>query len=212
VIACAAEFLPAPIEFAGIPAVFTAYKDDSRSWIQLADAGTNRNAANLAFPSKGVAIPYTLRLPPQRRMSAAVGYLNGDTCIDLSCSTIGVHGFTPPSLVTRIADAKTVAIEFDTCGRPTAAWRQLATNSSWMRSSLTSTTPVAFLVGLRSQVNAAYASSPTTDEPGVNWQNPQARWVVVDPRTSLVKVVEIPANASSIQASQAFAVKALRGI
>ena len=209
-LACSKDVLPAPIEFAGIPAVFTAYKDESHSWIQLVDAGTNRNAANLAFPSKGVAIPYTLRLPPQRRASASVGFLNNDTCIDLSGSTIGVYGFSPT--VAPMSNAKAVAIEFDTCGRPTAAWRQLATDSSWIRTSLTSTTPVAFLVGLRSQVGAAYVSNSTTDEPGVNWQNPQARWVVVDPRTSLVKVVEIPANATSPQASQAMVVQALRGI
>lgn len=212
-LACSTSVLPAPIEFAGIPAVFTA---ETTTRIQLADAGTNRNTANLAFPggqadpTARMSIPYTLRLPPQRRMSAAVGFLNNDTCIDLLGSTIGVYGFSPT--VTPMSDANAVAIEFDTCGRPTAAWRQLAANSSWMRTSLTSTTPVAFLVGLRSQIGVNYVSTPTADEPGVNWQNPQARWVVVDPRTSLVKVVEIPANATSLQTSQTMVVQALRGI
>ena len=211
-LACSKDVLPAPIEFAGIPAVFTAYKDESHSWIQLVDAGTNRNAANLAFPSKGMSIPYTLRLPPQRRMSSAVGFLNNDTCIDLSGSTIGVHGFSPN--VTTMSDAKVVAIEFDRCGRPVAAWQQQSSPAAtpWERTALAPSTPVALLVGLRSQIGADYASSPTADEPGVNWQNPQARWVVVDPRTSLVKVVEIPANATSPQASQTMVVQALRGI
>jgi prepilin-type N-terminal cleavage/methylation domain-containing protein len=206
-LACSADVLPAPIEFAGIPVVFTA---QTTSTIVLADAGINRNAANLAFPSKGMSIPYTLRLPPQRRASASVGYLNDDTCIDLSCSTIGVYGFSP--VVTGMGDATTVSIEFDRCGRPLAAWRQLTTTSAWVRTLLPPITPVALLVGLRSQVGAAYATSTTADAPGVNWQNPQARWVLVDPRTSMVKVIEIPANATTIEASQAFAVKALRGI
>jgi len=206
---CSADVLPAPIEFAGIPAVFTA---QTTSRIELVDAGTNRNDANLAFPSKGMSIPYTLRLPPQRRMSSAVGFLNNDTCIDLSGSTIGVHGFSPN--VTTMSDAKVVAIEFDRCGRPVAAWQQHSSPAAtpWERTALAPSTPVALLVGLRSQVGAAYVSNSTADEPGVNWQNPQARWVVVDPRTSLVKVVEIPANAISPQASQAMVVQALRGI
>jgi len=119
--------------------------------------------------------------------------------------------------------SKTVAIEFDRSGRTVAAWRQLANNSAWSRTALTSSTPVAFLVGLRSQAGASYVNSSTANEPGVNWQNPQARWVLVDPRTSMVKVVEIPADIlknlsptftkpQAIQASQALAVKALRGI
>ena len=139
-----------------------------------------------------------------------MGFLNDDTCIDLSCSTIGVCGFSP--VVTSLGDATTVALEFDRCGRPLAAWRQLATTSAWVRSALPPITPVAFLVGLRSQVGAAYAASTTADEPGINWQNPDARWILVDPRTSMVRVVEIPANAGTIEASQALAVKALRGI
>jgi type II secretory pathway pseudopilin PulG len=214
-LACSTSVLPAPIEFAGIPAVFTA---ETTTRIQLADAGTNRNTANLAFPggqadpTARMSIPYTLRLPPQRRMSSAVGFLNNDTCIDLSGSTIGVHGFSPN--VTTMSDAKVVAIEFDRCGRPVAAWQQHSSPAAtpWERTALAPSTPVALLVGLRSQVGAAYVSNSTADEPGVNWQNPQARWVVVDPRTSLVKVVEIPANAISPEASQAMVVQALRGI
>lgn len=215
-LACPARLLPAPIEFAGISAVFTAHKDQTSSWIVLADAEANRTAANIAFPGgqadplARMSIPYTLRLPPQRRMSTTADFLTNDTCIDLSGSTIGVHGFSP--VVTSMADAKTVAIEFDRCGRSVALWRQLAATSAWARTPLTSSTPVAFLVGLRSQVGAAYVSSSTADEPGVNWQNPQARWVLVDPRTTMVRVVENPANASTIQASQAIAVKALRGL
>lgn len=215
VLNCSDTFLPAPIEFAGIPAVFTA---KTKSMIDLTDTATNRNAANLAFPggqadsSVRMSIPYTLRLPPQRRVSASVGFLRDDTCIDLLWSTIGVHGFSPA--VTSMGDATTVAIEFDRCGRPVTAWRKRVTTATptWARTALSSNTPVAFLVGLRSQIGVEYVSSSTDDDPGVNWQNPQARWVIVDPRTSLVKVVEIPANASSIQASQALAVKALRGI
>jgi prepilin-type N-terminal cleavage/methylation domain-containing protein len=230
VLACSADVLPAPIEFAGIPAVFTAYKDpndETRSWIQLADAGTNRTTTNLAFPggqadpSARLAIPYTLRLPPQRRMSGAVAPLSDNTCIDLTGSTIGVHGFSPS--VTSTGDAKTVAIEFDRCGRPVAAWRQLSSTSAWARTALTASTPMALLVGLRSQVGAAYGSSSTVDDPGVNWQNPQARWVLVDSRTSMVRVVEIPSDilknlpqnftkAQAVEASQALVVRALRGL
>jgi len=223
VLACSADVLPAPIEFAGIPAVFTAL---TTSRIQLTDAGTNRTTNNLAFPggqadpSARVSIPYTLRLPPQRRMSAAVASLSDNTCIDLSGSTIGVYGFSPS--VTSTDDAKTVAIEFDRCGRPVAAWRQLSSTSAWVRTALTASVPMALLVGLRSQVEASYATSTTADDPGVNWQNPQARWVLVDPRTSLVRVIEIPANIvqglspgftkdKAIQASQALVVQALRG-
>jgi len=143
-------------------------------------------------------------------MSAAVASLSNNTCIDLTGSTVGVHGFSPS--VTSTGDAKTVAIEFDRCGRPVAAWRQLSSTSAWVRTALTASTPMALLVGLRSQVGVPFASSTTDDDPGVNWQNSQARWVLVDSRTSLVRVIEIPANVSSIQASQALVVRALRGL
>lgn len=205
--------LPSPIQFAGVPGEFTAVSITKVlvSGTAAEDLAMNRTLANIALPlAPTTPLPYVLSLPPRQRLQVSAPTLQNNTCIDLSGSTVGVWGFSAVDPLT-LADCKTLSIEFDKSGRPTAAWRQLSTTGDWKRSLLSATTPLALLIGLRSQAGTAVVASPTTDAPGANWQNPDARWVLLDPRSSAVRVVENSAS-STITAAQSYVLQTLRGL
>ena len=205
-----AALLPAPIQFAGIPAEFTATMTPPNH-VVVADSTMNRNSWNLSLPlATGDPLPYVLSLPPRQRLQVSAPALQNNTCIDLSGSTIGVWGFSANQPVS-LADASTLSIEFDKSGRAVAAWRQLSASGDWKRTLLSATTPVALLVGLRSQAGAAVIGTTTQDDPGANCQNPAARWVVLDPRSSTVRIVENSAS-STIPGAQAYVLQTLRGL
>jgi prepilin-type N-terminal cleavage/methylation domain-containing protein len=205
-----AALLPAPIQFAGIPAEFTAITTPFHQ-VVVTDSTTNRTSWNLSLPVASTdPLPYVLSLPPRQRLQVSTPMLQNNTCIDLSGSTIGVWGFSPNQPVS-IADASTLSIDFDKSGRPVAAWRQLSSSGDWKRTLLSATTPMALLIGLRSQVGVAVNPKPTADDPGANCQNPAARWVVLDPRSSAVRIVENSAS-PTIAGAQAYVLQTLRGL
>lgn len=205
-----AALLPAPIQFAGIPAEFTATMTPPNH-IVVADSTTNRTSENLSLPLATTdPLPYVLSLPPRQRLQVTAPALQNNTCIDLSGSTIGVWGFSA-TLPVPLDDASTLSIEFDKSGRPVTAWRQLAASGDWRRTVLSATTPVALLIGLRSQAGAAVIGTTTQDDPGANCQNPAARWVVLDPRSSAVRIVENSAS-NTTAGAQAYVLQTLRGL
>jgi len=208
----AGTLFPAPIQFAGIPAEFTALSDTQIgvSGSAIGASTANRTSWNLSLPvAPSNPLPYTLSLPPRQRLQVSAPKLQNNTCIDLSASTIGVWGFTANQPVA-LADSSTLSIEFDKSGRPIAAWRQLTASGDWMRTLLSATTPVALLIGLRSQAGVTVVANPTQDDPGANCQNPACRWVVLDPRSSAVRIIENSAN-STISDAQAYVLQTLRG-
>jgi type II secretory pathway pseudopilin PulG len=208
-----ATLLPSPIQFAGVPGEFTAVSitNVSVSGTAAEDLAMNRTLANIALPlAPTTPLPYVLSLPPRQRLQVSAPTLQSNTCIDLSGSTVGILGFSAVTPVS-LADCRTLSIEFDKSGRPAAAWRQLSATGDWKRSLLSATTPLALLIGLRSQAGAAVVATPTTDAPGANWQNPDARWVLLDARSSAVRVVENSAS-STIPAAQAYVLQTLRGL
>ncbi|MCX7429815.1 MAG: type II secretion system protein [Planctomycetia bacterium] len=208
-----ATLLPSPIQFAGVPGEFTAVSITkvSVSGTAAEDLAMNRTLANIALPlATTTPLPYVLSLPPRQRLQVSAPTLQNNTCIDLSGSTIGVWGFSAVTPLT-LADCKTLSIEFDKSGRPTAAWRQLTATGDWKRSLLSATAPLALLIGLRSQAGAGVVATPTTDDPGANWQNPDSRWVILDPRSSAVRIVENSAR-STVPAAQEYVLQTLRGL
>jgi prepilin-type N-terminal cleavage/methylation domain-containing protein len=208
-----ATLLPSPIQFAGVPGEFTAVSITrvSVSGTTAEDLSMNRTLANVALPlAPTTPLPYVLSIPPRQRLQVSAPALQNNTCIDLGGSTIGVWGFSAVTPIT-LADCKTLSIEFDKSGRPTAAWRQLSATGDWKRSLLSATAPLALLIGLRSQAGAGVVATPTTDNPGANWQNPASRWVVLDPRSSAVRIVENSSN-STISGAQAYVLQTLRGL
>jgi len=205
------------ISFQGIP---TRYQLKSTTRIEMLP---NYSVDNAAFPAVNISLPFSIDLPPRRKPSAAAPNLGGDTCIDFSASTIGVYGFTPTASVQHLSNvsvpgattpfqSRILSIVFDGVGRATASWvasdHSAATSSSWSRIDLGPTMPVALLIGNRSQIGQTVVSQPTEDSPGPNFQNPDAVWVVIDPRTSIVRTI---ANnpATTLRAAQTLVAEAL---
>jgi prepilin-type N-terminal cleavage/methylation domain-containing protein len=198
------------ISFQGIP---TRYRLKSTTRIEMLPTYSVENAA---FPAEDISLPFSIALPPRRKPSASAPNLGGDTCIDFSASTIGVYGLTPTASVQQLSNvavsgrttsfqSRILSIVFDGVGRATTAWvasdHSAATSSSWARIDLGPTMPVALLIGNRSQIGQTVVTQPTEDIPGPNFQNPDAVWVIIDPRTSVVRTV---ANnpATTLQAAQ----------
>lgn len=210
-----ASLLPAPIQFAGIPAEFTATMAPPNHVI-VTESAANRTPWNLSLPQASAAstaptfLPYVLSLPPRQRLQVTTTALQDNTCIDFSGSTIGVWGFSAVDPLP-LDDCKTLSIEFDKSARPTAAWRQLTATGVWKRSLLSATTPVALLIGLRSQAGGSVVATPTQDDPGPNYQNPASRWVVLDPRSSTVRIIENTAS-STIRGAQTYVLQTLQGL
>jgi prepilin-type N-terminal cleavage/methylation domain-containing protein len=209
-----ASFLPAPLEFVGIPALFLA---TSVTQISALDGGHNRTSQNNTVPqAASTPIPYTLHLPPKERVTASAGRLPNNMAIDFAWSSIGVPGFTPTTkLVSSLGSANgtQLAITFDRTGRANRAWYALNhSGTSFNCVTLDSSTPVSFLVGPWGNVGNAYVANPSEDDPGANWQNPDARWVLVDPRTSVVRSIQTYSSGTSVADSQRLVVEALRNV
>lgn len=208
--AAVSGFLPAPIEFLGIPNLFTA---TSVTQITGSNAQLNRTAENNAVPNAATPIPYTLYLPPRERITASTAFMPNGMAIDLAWSSIGVTGFSSTAPISLGSTAGTLlAITFDRTGRANRAWYSLNSGTSWNMVTLNSSTPIALLVGPQGNVGNSYVASPTEDDPGANWQNPDARWVLVDPRASVVKSIETYANATGATDSQRFVLQALKNV
>lgn len=205
------------ISFQGIP---TRYRLKSTTRIEMLPTYSVENAA---FPAEDISLPFSIALPPRRKPSASAPNLGGDTCIDFSASTIGVYGLTPTASVQQLSNvavsgrstsfqSRILSIIFDGVGRATTAWvasdHSAATSSSWARIELGPTMPVALLIGNRSQIGQPVVPQPTEDSPGPNFQNPDAVWVVIDPRTSIVRTI---ANnpATTLRAAQMVVAEAL---
>lgn len=183
-----ANDLPAPIEFAGIPGVFSATGTSTVTSLDTAVSGVmNRTKWNAtAPPASSVAVPYTLHLPPRPSSLASVTPLPGGVAVDLTSSQIGL---TYP--VTSLSGVKRLAIEYDRTGSPAAVWTSNSHSSGgWGRQVLTSSTPIVLAIGMRSQAGAAWVQNPTEDNPGVSWQSPFARWLLIDPRNGSARVIE----------------------
>jgi len=200
------QLLPATISFQGIP---TRYRIASPTTIDML---SNYSAENAAFPALNISLPFSLELPPRRRPSVSAPVLGRETCIDFSASTIGAYGYTPTASVRSLASFKILCVVFDGVGRATNAWlasdHAATTAALWLRVDLGPTTPIVLLVGNRSQIGQTVVSQPSEDNPGPNYQNPDAVWVIIDPRTSVIRTVANKA-ATTVQSAQRFVTEAL---
>lgn len=210
-----ASYLPAPIEFAGSPNHFLATSTSQISATASGLSALNRTLSNSTIPISNKPVPYVLHLPPRLRMTASARSVPANMAIDFACSSIGVAGFTEPtSKVVSLANYKCVAITFDRTGRAARVWLtaghpETTPTSAWQFVTLDSATPIVFLVGPRGNIGNAYVAAPTDDDPGATWQDPDARWVLVDPRTSVVRSIENYAKATTLDQSLRFVVETL---
>ena len=192
-----ANDLPAPIEFAGIPGIFSATSTSTITSTSTTVSGyVNRTVYNSTVPSSpAINIPYTLHLPPRPSSMASATPLQGDVVIDLSASQIGLG-----STAVTLGGYQRVAIEYDRTGVPTAVWMSPNTSGvsgGWSRQVLTSSTPIVLAIGMRSQAGQAFVASPTDDDPGASWQSPYARWLVIDPRNGSARIFQVGSSKSA---------------
>lgn len=191
-----AALLPAPIELAGSPAQYVATSISQISATASGLSALNRTSQNTTIPASDAAVPFIIHAPPRQRIAASARNIPANMAIDFSCSSIGVAGFTEPtSKVVSLANYKCVAITFDRTGRAARVWLtaghpETTPAPAWQFVTLDSATPMVFLVAPRGNIGNAYVAAPTEDDPGATWQDPDARWVLVDPRTSVIKSIE----------------------
>jgi prepilin-type N-terminal cleavage/methylation domain-containing protein len=195
--------LPAPIDFAGVPGVFTAESTTTVTSTSTSMTGAvNRTAWNSPPPAASTAaVPYRLYLPPRQSSLAASTALSGGAAIDLSASQIGFGG----SAIS-LKGFRRVAVEYDRTGCPSAAWMSTsATGGGWTREVLTPAKPIVLAIGMQAQAGAAWVPSPTEDDPGSSWQSPFSRWLIIDPRNGGVRVVEAGISKGATSSGNAFA-------
>jgi prepilin-type N-terminal cleavage/methylation domain-containing protein len=198
-----ADDLPSPIEFAGIPGVFTATGTSKITSLDTAVSGAmNRTKWNAtAPPATSVAVPYILHLPPRPSSLASATALPEGVAIDLSASQIGLSTTGTSGL----SGIRRFAIEYGRTGSPTAAWTsQSQSGGGWSRQVLTSSTPIVLALGMRSQAGASWVEKPTEEDPGASWQAPYARWLLIDPRNGRARIIEAGSTTGAANASEAF--------
>jgi prepilin-type N-terminal cleavage/methylation domain-containing protein len=196
--------LPAPIEFAGVPGVFTAKSITTVTSSNTSVTGAvNRTAWNSpAPPASAAAVPYRLHLPPRQSSLAASTSLSGGAAIDLSASQIGLGG----SAIS-LGGFRRVAIEYDRTGCPAAAWMSsLGVGGGWTREVLTPAKPLILAIGMQDQAGVPWKDDPTEDDPGASWQSPFSRWLIVDPRNGGVRVIEAGSAKGAADSAAAFAI------
>ena len=146
-------------------------------------------AENCAFPGTNGTYEFRASIPPRHRMTAGARQLSGGYCLDLTASTIGVHGYTAPSDIVALNSVQTLAVTFDATGRATMAWTT-NDNVTWSWTVLDARRPIALLVGLAGRTGTGHVNSPTVDDPGTNIQSPDAKWIVIDPRSAMVRTID----------------------
>jgi prepilin-type N-terminal cleavage/methylation domain-containing protein len=215
-----AAYVPAPLEFAGVPNRFAVMSiaGGIATISGTANVGGQilyRTTFNTIVPDSQTPLAYVLHLPPRLRTTAATSRVPNGMCIDLASSTIGVHGFTPATGVVALSGCRRLAIVFNKTGRAEAVWYSFThddTTPLWQFCALDTSTPIALLVGVEANCGNAYVAQPSDEDPGTNWQNPDGRWVVVDPRSSIIKSIETNPRATTFAQSQEFVRRTLKNV
>jgi prepilin-type N-terminal cleavage/methylation domain-containing protein len=177
------------LHISGCPAPFELLNADPVMKTGTARFLPGYTSENCAFPATTGGYTFRASVPPRQRMTAGTQQLGDGYCIDLSASTLGVLGYTPPADVVPLSAVQSLAVTFDPTGRATMLWRQNAAGN-WSWNPLSAGRPIALLVGLGFRVGLPRVVNPTVDDPGPNIQSPDARWVLIDPRSATVRTIE----------------------
>ena len=177
--------------------------------IKFADG---QNQFNSAFPnSPENEIGFTVYEPPSGpQITSRPTVMPDRVCVDLASSTIGVNLFgdyKSSGSPVLLSSFDSVAICFDVYGKPNEAWGWLGPSAARTatRIALTPGKPIALLCTLGFQSGAPIASYPTSEaNPGAGWQNPDAFWVVIDPKTGRNLIVENGFEPGTLAESQTF--------
>ena len=201
------EIVGSVVKFDMVP---TEFRLASEATITFPDG---QNCYNAAFPnSPTTPIKFTVYEPPSGPLITSRPTVMPDrVCVDLASSTIGVNLFgdyKSSGSPVLLSSFDSVAICFDVYGKPNEVWGWSGPNAT--RIALTPGKPIALLCTLGFQSGAPIASYPTSEaNPGAGWQNPDAFWVVIDPKTGRNLIVENGFEPGTLAESQAFIVNDL---
>lgn len=171
------------------------------------------NEYNATFPNKVGRFGFTVfDQPSDAELTKRPTVLPDRACVDLAASTIGVYAFgdalggIPPLVLSDIlSSVERVIICFDVYGK---AVEVLVRNSATAtRIPLTSGKPIALLCTLAYQSGEPQVtdySQITEANPGAGWQNPDAFWVVIDPKTGRNLIVENGFEPASLEQAQTY--------
>lgn len=156
----------------------------------------NHNLNNDAFPPTSRQLAYQITQPPKRKNSYRARRLAGDACIDLGWSSVGIDldgsepGVQAANTYAALKNYSKAALLFDSLSRPSTAWLCGKSDNKWKRVSLGNADPLVLLIGSATQVGADPVENATDDNPGANIQNPNAVWLILDPKTGATSIVE----------------------
>lgn len=174
------------------PMVPVEFRINSSSQIAL-DA--TQAVYNTVFPTVIGSTAYIAYPPPDGpRVTSRPTALPERSCVDLQSSTIGVNGFGSFSGggATSLSAYSEIAVCFDVNGKAIEVWGD--PNTTPVRHVLDGGTPLAFLV------------THAGDAAGAGWQNPDAFWVVIDPKTGRNLLVPNKFQPSDLADAQSFIV------
>jgi hypothetical protein len=161
--------------------------------------------ANTIWPARPPAAhPFAIHRLPMRLGQPLV--LAGGAAIDLYWSGMGNTLFSADSRYMNAGDATTppkIALLCD----PAGGFSELcfiAPNPTLQTARISVIAPVYLLVGRADRCGQADQATPTNQNPGANWQSPDAFWIGIDPQSGIVKVTEVKPNAVNVIDSQEY--------
>ena len=186
---------------------------DSRATIAFPPGQTQYNSL---FPAASNVNFIVFPPPSSPEITKRPTVFPNQACVDLSASTIGVYGYGDAlsggfAPITLNSYDKFV-ICFDVYGKAKEAWGW--SGASVTRIPLTPGKPIALLCTLAFQAGKPFVSNYSTitdSNPGAGYQNPDAFWVVIDPKTGRSFIVENSFEPSGLAEAQTFVKDDLMG-
>lgn len=177
---------------------------------------TGQTPYNSLFPAAAEVNLIVFAPPKEPELTKRPTVFPNQACVDLSASTIGIYGygdalsggFTPITL----NSYDKFVICFDVYGKAKEAWGW--SGASVTRIPLTPGKPIALLCTLAFQAGKSFVSdykTITDSNPGAGYQNPDAFWVVIDPKTGRSFIVENSFEPSGLAEAQTFVKNDLMG-
>jgi prepilin-type N-terminal cleavage/methylation domain-containing protein len=166
---------------------------------------------NSLFPANANGINFVVYPPPSGpEITKRPTVFPNQACVDLSASTIGVYGYGEfagggaPATLSQYTGGFVIC--FDVYGKAHEAWG-FTPGLAAERIQLTPGKPIALLSTLAFQAGKSFVSDYSTitdSNPGAGYQNPDAFWVVIDPKTGRSFIVENSFEPSNLAEAQTF--------
>ncbi len=177
-------------------------------WKAIMRKQAGQTPANTIWPAPPPsAHAFTIHRLPIRLGQPLV--LGGGAAIDLSWSGMGSVPFSADPLYQaaggQTASPPKIALLCDAAGAFSELCFVAANPGGAIQTARQPVTaPVYLLVGRVDRCGQAFVQTPTKQDPGANWQSPDAFWIGIDPQSGIVKVAEVKPKAVSVLDSQEY--------